>query len=138
MSATRPRPDLLTDPELSAVFGQLGFISVCRGMSPILRQAWKAAHVSDATLLIEGETGSGKQVLAEAIYHLDPKRNRHPFVTVHCGSVQESLIESELFGHERGSFSGAVAERKGLFQTADRGTIFLDDVNDLPLSLQPK
>lgn len=107
-------------------------------MAPLLRQAWKASQVSDATLLIEGETGSGKQVLADAIYRLDPKRNRHPFVTVHCGSLQESLAESELFGHERGSFSGAVADRKGLFQSAHRGTLFLDDVNDLPLPLQPK
>ncbi len=137
MASIRQRGEL-TNSELSALFGELGFISVCEGMAPLLRQACKASQVSDATLLVEGETGSGKQVLAQAIYRLDPKRNRHPFITVHCGSIQESLVESELFGHERGSFSGAVAQRKGLFQSADRGTLFLDDVNDLPQLLQPR
>lgn len=94
--------------------------------------------MSDATLLIEGETGSGKQVLAETICQLDPKRYRHPFVVIHCGTLQESLAGSELFGHQRGSFSGATSDRKGLFQSADKGTVFLDDVNDLPMALQPK
>ncbi|HEX3130827.1 MAG TPA: sigma 54-interacting transcriptional regulator [Thermoanaerobaculia bacterium] len=107
-------------------------------MVPILRNAWKAAHVSDTPLLIEGETGTGKQIFAHAIHRLDEKRSSHSFVTVHCGTIQESLAESELFGHHRGAFSGATGDRKGLFRTAHNGTLFLDDVNDLPLALQPK
>lgn len=107
-------------------------------MTPILQCAYKAAHVSDTTVLLQGETGTGKQVLAHAIHCLDEKRNRFPFVTVHCSTVSETLAESELFGHSKGSFSGAVAARSGLFQAAQRGTIFLDDINDLPLRLQPK
>jgi DNA-binding NtrC family response regulator len=107
-------------------------------MLPILRQAHKAAVVSDITVLLEGETGTGKQVLAQAIHNLDAKRNSFAFITVHCSTITESLAESELFGHQRGAFSGATREREGLFQAAHRGTLFLDDVNDLPLTLQPK
>ena len=107
-------------------------------MRPMLRQAAKAAQVGDATLLIEGETGTGKQVLAAAIHALDPKRRSGPLITVHCGTIPDALTESELFGHRRGAFSGAVAERKGLFAAANRGIIFLDDVNDLPAVTQPK
>src|SRR5262249_22093755 len=107
-------------------------------MVPILRQAHKAAMVSDVTVLVEGETGAGKQVLAEAIHQLDAKRSAFPFVTVHCGTINEALSESEFFGHTKGSFSGALTERKGLFQSAEGGTLFLDDVNDLPLPLQTK
>ena len=127
-----------SDAELQRLFWGLGFVTADGGMIPLLRRSWRAAQVSDAPLLIEGETGSGKQALADAIYHLDPKRGRNPFVTLHCGALQESLAESELFGHEKGAFSGAVSNRKGLFQAAHRGTLFLDDVNDLPLPLQPK
>ena len=107
-------------------------------MTPVLQCAYKAAQVSDATVLLQGETGTGKQVLARAIHCLDEKRSRFPFVTVHCSTVSETLAESELFGHRKGSFSGAIASRGGLFQAAERGTVFLDDVNDLPLRLQPK
>jgi transcriptional regulator with GAF, ATPase, and Fis domain len=107
-------------------------------MDPVLHCAYKAAQVSDATVLLQGETGTGKQVLARAIHSLDQKRCRFAFVTVHCSTVTETLAESELFGHRKGSFSGADSARAGLFQAADKGTIFLDDINDLPLCLQPK
>jgi len=107
-------------------------------MTPILQCAYKAAQASDTTVLLQGETGTGKQVLARAIHSLDEKRGRFAFVTVHCSTITESLAESELFGHQKGSFSGAFASRPGLFQAACRGTVFLDDVNDLPLRLQPK
>jgi transcriptional regulator with GAF, ATPase, and Fis domain len=107
-------------------------------MTPVLQCAYKAAQVSDITVLLQGETGTGKQVLACAIHNLDQKRRKFEFVTVHCGTVSESLAESELFGHRKGSFSGADTARAGLFQAADKGTLFLDDVNDLPLRLQPK
>jgi DNA-binding NtrC family response regulator len=107
-------------------------------MIPLLRRAHKAAKVSDVTVLLEGETGTGKQVLAQAIHKLDQKRRAFSFVTVHCSTISESLAESELFGHQRGAFSGATHDRKGLFQSAQGGTLFLDDVNDLPANLQPK
>ena len=124
--------------ELREIFGKLGFVTKSPRMNPILQWAYKAAQVSDATVLLEGETGTGKQVIARAIHCLDEKRYRFPFVTVHCSTVNEQLAESELFGHRRGSFSGSTGDRGGLFQAAERGTIFLDDVNDLPLCLQPK
>jgi two-component system, NtrC family, response regulator AtoC len=89
-------------------------------------------------VLIEGETGTGQQVLAQAICQLDQKRRSRPFVTVHCSTISEALAESELFGHERGAFSGAVSPRRGLFQAAHGGTLLLDDVNDLPPGLQAK
>ena len=128
----------LTADQLRRVFSELGFITGSDKLAPLLRQAYKAACVSDITILLEGETGTGKQVLAYAIHRLDQKRRAYPFVTLHCGSLSEGLAESELFGHVRGAFTGAAGDRKGLFQSADRGTLFLDDVTDLPLHLQAK
>jgi DNA-binding NtrC family response regulator len=92
---------------------------------------------SDATVLIEGETGTGKGLLAEAIHQMSPRAD-HPFVTVDCGSIPPNLIESELFGYERGAFTGANAARAGLFEAAQGGTVFLDEIGELPLDLQPK
>jgi DNA-binding NtrC family response regulator len=127
-----------SDSELQNTFYQLGFVTGSDHLLPLLRRARKAADVSDVTVLLEGETGTGKQVLAHAIHLLDGKRRASSFVTVHCSTISEALAESELFGHQRGAFSGAVSNRKGLFQSGRNGTLFLDDVNDLPLSLQPK
>jgi len=93
-------------------------------MTPVLQGAYKAAQVSDITILLQGETGTGKQVLARAIHSLDEKRCRSAFVTVHCSVVSESLAESELFGHCKGSFSGAVSARAGLFQAPIMAAIF--------------
>jgi DNA-binding NtrC family response regulator len=92
---------------------------------------------TDAAVLIEGETGTGKDVMARAIHEQSPRRDQ-PFIVVDCGAVAHNLIESELFGHERGAFTGAVASRQGAFETAGRGTVFLDEVGELPLDLQPK
>jgi len=92
---------------------------------------------SPATVLLEGETGTGKDLLARAIV-AEGRRKKAPFVVVDCGGVTASLIESELFGHEKGAFTGAVAARRGAFAQADGGTIFLDQVGELPLDLQPK
>ncbi len=119
-------------------FGELGLVARSKCMLDVLQQAWKASQAADASLLIEGATGTGKSVLAEAIHRLDLERGGHPFVTISCSAIQPSVAESELFGHERGAFSGAAEERKGLFRAAHRGTAFLDDVGDLPLGLQPK
>jgi transcriptional regulator with PAS, ATPase and Fis domain len=130
--------DLLSDDELRKTFVGLGITSACPKVLAVMRQAYRAAKVSDVTVLIQGETGTGKQLLAQSIHQLDQKRRAFPFVTVHCSTISEALAESELFGHRRGSFSGAVSDRKGLFQTANRGTLLLDDVNDLSFQLQPK
>ena len=128
----------LTDDELRQRLDALGFITGSDTLTANLRQAYKAACVTDITVLVEGETGTGKQALAFAIHQLDQKRSAFPFVTMHCGSLSETLAESELFGHQKGAFTGAAEHRKGLFQSAHCGTLFLDDVNDLPRHLQAK
>lgn len=92
---------------------------------------------SDITVLISGESGVGKELVAKAI-HTASERNKKPFVTVNCGAIPEGIIESELFGHEKGSFTGASDQRKGYFELADGGTIFLDEIGELPLSAQVK
>ncbi|HEY8038868.1 MAG TPA: sigma 54-interacting transcriptional regulator [Polyangiaceae bacterium] len=92
---------------------------------------------TDATVLLEGETGTGKDVLARAIW-TESARAQGPFVVVDCGAVSYSLLESELFGHERGAFTGAVAGRQGAFELADGGTVFLDEIGELPIDVQPK
>ena len=92
---------------------------------------------TDATLLVQGETGTGKDVVARSL-HAASRRAGGPFVPIDCGAIPESLIESELFGHVRGAFSGATADRKGVFEEADGGVLFLDEIGEMPLSLQPK
>ena len=92
---------------------------------------------TDAAVLLEGETGTGKDVIARSIHSQSPRADQ-PFVVVDCGAVSYNLIESELFGHERGAFTGAVASRQGAFESAGRGTVFLDEVGELPLDVQPK
>jgi transcriptional regulator with PAS, ATPase and Fis domain len=129
---------LLTDDELRRSFNDLGFVTGSEALLPLLRQAHRAACVSDITVLLEGETGTGKGVLAFAVHCLDQKRRAFPFVTMHCGSLSEALAESELFGHLKGAFTGAATNRKGLFQAAEGGTLFLDDVNDLSPHVQAK
>lgn len=130
-------PNHLPGEDLQETFARLGFVAG-EEMMPVLARARKAAEASDITVLIEGETGTGKQVIAHAIHQLDQKRREFPLVTLHCSTISEALAESELFGHQRGAFSGAVSERKGLFQAAHHGTLLLDDINDLPAHLQPK
>jgi transcriptional regulator with PAS, ATPase and Fis domain len=93
-----------SDDELRSSFAELGFITCSPTITPVLRRACKAAKVSDVTVLLEGETGSGKQVLAQAIHKLDQKRRAFTFVTVHCSTISEALAESELFGYQRGAF----------------------------------
>ena len=113
-----------------------GIITRSPRMEDLLRQARLVAD-SDASVLIYGDSGTGKEVLARAIHRASSRRER-PFVAVNCGAIPEPLLESELFGHARGAFSGAVQAHKGLFQAADGGTIFLDEIGDMPLALQVK
>ena len=113
-----------------------GIITRSPRMEDLLRQARLVAD-SDASVLIFGESGTGKELLARAI-HRASRRGGRPFVAVNCGAIPEPLLESELFGHARGAFSGAVQAHKGLFLAADGGTIFLDEIGDMPLALQVK
>lgn len=97
----------------------------------------KIAALSDSNIFICGESGTGKEVMAQWI-HQNSLRREKPFITVNCAAVPESLMESEFFGHERGAFTGAISSRKGLFSQANRGSILLDEVAEIPLHLQPK
>ena len=111
-------------------------IAGSRAMRAVTETAARVAQ-TDTTVLLEGESGTGKELLAKAI-HFHSGRARGPFITINCGAIPEQLLESELFGHRRGSFTGAVADKKGKFESADRGTIFLDEIGELPLMLQVK
>jgi formate hydrogenlyase transcriptional activator len=102
----------------------------------VLDEINMVAPVSSA-VLVQGETGTGKEVIAQAIHEASPRRQNR-FVALNCAAIPSALLESELFGHERGAFTGAVAQTMGRFQAADRGTLFLDEIGDLPLELQPK
>ncbi len=110
------------------------------GKSPFIKKLIENVRrvaSSDLPVLVEGETGSGKELVSRGIHAASSRKNR-PFVVVNCGAISPELIESELFGHEKGSFTGATAQRRGAFEIAHGGTIFLDEIGELPLALQPK
>ena len=115
-------------------------ISDLIGSSPNFRTVLNEMNLIapiDCTVLIGGETGTGKEVVAQAIHNASLRRQSR-FVALNCAAIPSALLESELFGHERGAFTGAVTQSIGRFQCADRGTLFLDEIGDLPLELQPK
>src|SRR6202161_2473877 len=110
------------------------------GNSPALESV--LGHVervapTDSTVLLQGETGTGKELIARAIHNISSRCGR-PYIKLNCAAIPFDLLESELFGHEKGAFTGAIAKRIGRFETADTGTLFLDEMGDLPQALQPK
>ena len=110
------------------------------GEAPALKQvivALQRAAGTDATVLLEGESGTGKELFARALHALS-ERSDGPFVAINCAAIPDNLLETELFGHEKGAFTGAVARKPGKFELAHRGTLFLDEIGDLPLGLQAK
>ena len=122
--------EIRTEHDFEAIIGQ----------SPALKRILKQAELvapTGSTVLIMGETGTGKEVLARAIHDISPQRER-TFVSVNCAAIPMGLLESELFGHEKGAFTGAIAQKIGRFELAHQGTLFLDEVGDIPLELQPK
>jgi formate hydrogenlyase transcriptional activator len=124
------KEEIRTDHDFEAIIGQ----------SPALKRILKQAELvapTDSTVLILGETGTGKEILARAIHAISPKGER-TFVSVNCAAIPMGLLESELFGHEKGAFTGAIAQKIGRFELAHQGTLFLDEVGDIPLELQPK
>ena len=127
--------DLLLS-EIRTQYDTEGIIGVSGGMRDVVDMAMSVAP-SRATVLIEGESGTGKELVARAIHDHSDRKER-PFVVVNCGALSEGVLESELFGHERGAFSGAIASRKGRFELADRGSLFIDEVGELPPQAQVK
>ena len=113
-----------------------GIIGKSAAIQRVLQQVSIVAP-TDATVLLQGETGTGKELVARAIHHLSSRRER-AYVRMNCAAIPSGLLESELFGHERGAFTGALMQRKGRFELADRGSLFLDEIGDISLELQPK
>ncbi|HQB43551.1 MAG TPA: sigma 54-interacting transcriptional regulator, partial [Polyangiaceae bacterium] len=132
LSSLRADKEKLQEELSDMRFGEI--IGACDSMLEVFRKLQKVAS-TDISVLITGETGTGKELIAREIHRRSP-RVRGPFVTINCGAIPENLIESELFGHVRGAFTGAVASRPGKYQVADKGTLFLDEIGELPLNLQ--
>ncbi len=117
-------------------FSLNGLVGRSTSMQNVIEMVKKVAP-TNATVLIVGESGTGKELVARAIHYLSPRKSR-PFTAINCASIPESLLESELFGYEPGAFTGATTKKKGLFEVSDGGTVFLDEIGDMPLQLQPK
>ena len=115
---------------------KVGIIGNAAAMQEVYKMIGQVAP-TDVTVLVTGESGTGKELIARAI-HKNSLRASQPFVAVNCSAIPENLIESELFGHEKGSFTGASQQRIGYFEQCDRGTLFLDEIGDMPLAAQTK
>ncbi len=122
--------------ELPKHDGRVKMIGVSRALQEVFKLVGRVAR-SDAPVLIAGESGTGKELVAKAVHEYSPRRQKE-MITINCGAIPENLLESELFGHEKGSFTGAIARRAGRFEQADGGTLFLDEIGDMPLSIQVK
>ena len=130
-SADRQEADLQTAAE-----GRVRIVGVSRALQDVLKLVGRVAR-TDAPVLIAGESGTGKELIAKAVHAYSPRR-KHELITLNCGAIPENLLESELFGHEKGSFTGAIARRAGRFEQADGGTLFLDEIGDMPITIQVK
>jgi two-component system, NtrC family, response regulator PilR len=130
------RENLRLKEEVQGRYGFSGLIGKSKRMRDVYSLIEKVAG-STANILIFGESGTGKELAAKAVHYNSPRKDR-PFVAVNCGAIPETLMESELFGHKKGAFTGAVADRPGLFEQADGGTLFLDEIGEVPLQLQAK
>ncbi len=129
--------DIIIDNEiLNLLRNQFGLVGISAKMIDVYRTILKVAP-TDLNVLITGETGTGKEVIANAIHKLS-KRKKFPFISVNCGAIPETLLESELFGHEKGAFTGAYEQRKGYFEVANKGTMFLDEIGEMPIGTQVK
>jgi DNA-binding NtrC family response regulator len=124
------------DSEMPSTDGRVKIIGISRALQDVFKIVGRVAR-SDAPVLIAGESGTGKELVAKAVHEYSPRRQRE-LITINCGAIPENLLESELFGHEKGSFTGAIARRAGRFEQADGGTLFLDEIGDMPLSIQVK
>lgn len=126
----------LSDNLLLEKYAKLGLIGRCSRFVELLK-AVEAAAKSDVRILLEGRSGTGKELVARAIHKMSSRQNQ-PFIAIDCGAIPENLIESEFFGHVKGAFTGATSDRKGLFEEANQGTIFIDEISNLPLNMQMK
>ena len=124
------------EPEISPEYCFEGIVGRSTALQKVLEQVAIVAP-TDSTVLLHGETGTGKELIARAIHHLSSRRER-TFVRMNCAAIPSGLLESELFGHEKGAFTGALMQRKGRFELADGGSLFLDEIGDISLELQPK
>jgi len=130
------RSSALPSKDLPKADGRVKMIGASRALQEVFKLVGRVAR-SDAPVLITGESGTGKELVAKAVHEYSPRRPRE-MITINCGAIPENLLESELFGHEKGSFTGAINRRAGRFEQADGGTIFLDEIGDMPLSIQVK
>src|SRR5258708_4308925 len=128
--------DLHLDEETRNEAGFEGIVGHSAGLRQVLRLIETVA-TGDSTVLLLGETGTGKELIARAIHNRSRRKERN-FVKLNCAAIPTGLLESELFGHERGAFTGAIAQKVGRLELADRGSLFLDEIGDIPLELQPK
>ena len=126
------------EEKIKSLMKQLGIVGESRAMMSLFRWIVRMSLLSDLSILITGETGTGKELVAQAIYRLDPKRCHGPLVVLNCGAISPWLAESDLFGHRRGAFTGAERDRKGLIRAADGGVLFLDEIGELDLAVQTK
>jgi len=128
--------EMCTEDEMSSIAGFEGIVGQSSALREVLRQVEMVA-ATDSTVLLLGETGTGKELIARAIHDRSRRKSR-TLVKVNCAAIPGGLLESELFGHERGAFTGAITQKMGRFELADQGSLFLDEIGDIPLELQPK